>query len=213
MNPHLNELLNYLDESVKRALSKLSENARSSEVENPGEMLNKLLNAALKNEWETAQLTSHWVLDEKDHKFAVLMTRLAGDEAKHYLMIEKHVAKLAGPVALDSPLFKHLQGIKDTFERLVTGPFTREYLAVKRNELFLEFCEKYNFTEVLETYKTIQEEEAYHHRIGVELLDEYLKDEGQVKLAKQLIDEMLKVVDDMQEMVVLKKGLTYLPGC
>ena len=213
MNPLLAELQDYLEKSVERSVSGLSESASTTQVENPQEMLNSLLNAALKNEWETAQLTSHWVLDESNHKLAVLMTRLAGDEAKHYLMIEKFVQN---PVELgkpDSPLFNHLLGVKDTFGRLVTGPFTREYLAIKRNELFLEFCDRFSFQEVKETYAIIQEEEAYHHKLGVEVLERIIKDESQVKLAKSLIDKMLKVVDDMQEMAMIKKGLHYLPGC
>ena len=78
---------------------------------------------------------------------------------------------------------------------------------------FMKFCEKYEFKEVLEIYKIIQEEEGFHHKLGVEILERMLKDDGQLDKAKSIIDKMLNVVDDMQEMAALKMGLHYLPGC
>ena len=77
----------------------------------------------------------------------------------------------------------------------------------------MSFCEKHDFEQVHDIYKTIQEEEAFHHQLGVEILERLLKTDEQLSKAKDLITEMLKIVDDMQEMASLKKGLHYLPGC
>lgn len=213
MNNLVLDLKEYLEEKVNQALLNLETSAKCSKVENPEEMLQKLLNAALKNEWETAQLSAQWALDEKNQKFSVLLMRLAGDEAKHYMMIEKYLKTPVPTEAADSPLYNYLIALKGTFERVVAGPFTREFLAVKRNKLFLDYCEKYHFPEVMETYHLIQEEEGFHHSLGVEQLEILLKDEHLLQQAKSVIDKVLKVVDEMQEMVMLKKGLHYLPGC
>lgn len=213
MSMQVQELSKFLEDAVNKAVGKLETSAEESKVEDPEKMLQMLLKAALKNEWETAQLTSHWVINEKNHKFAVLLTRLAGDEAKHYLMIEKMVLGEFEVGMPDSPLYNHLLSLTDTFSRVVAGPFMREYLAVKRNKLFLKFCEKYSFTEVHEMYQVIQEEENFHHQLGVEILERLLKTDEQLSRAKDLISEMLNIVDDMHEMASIKKGLHYLPGC
>ena len=52
--------------------------------------------AALKNEWETTLLTSHWVTDEKNADFRICLARLAGDEARHFSLIENRLKELGG---------------------------------------------------------------------------------------------------------------------
>jgi len=212
-NEHIVQLTQYLEYSVNEIMVKLEASAKDSTVSQPNDMLEKLLIVALKNEWETALLSSNWAINEADHHFAVLLTRLAGDEAKHYIMIEKLLNK---KITLDqkrSPLYLFLLGLEDTFSRVVCGPFTREFLAVRRNRLFLLFCEKYQLSEALSIYTEIQKDEDFHHQLGISLLSEILESESNFLQAKQLIKKMLNIVDDMQEMATLKMGLAYLPGC
>ncbi|MCB9061423.1 MAG: hypothetical protein H6622_07880 [Halobacteriovoraceae bacterium] len=210
---YLNEVDSFLQEKIDGTLSKLQSNASASTIENPSLMLKKLLFAAKKNEWETALISSKWALDEKDFKFACSLMRLASDEAKHLLLIEELTAEDFSFDGNYSPLFNHLDQINDTFSRIVTGPFARELLATKRNELFLTFCKKYNFSEVLQTYENIQADELHHHEMGKKYLNNLLQNEEDVLRAKKLIDDIIQVVDDIQEMVMLNKGLHYLPGC
>ena len=74
-----------------------------------------------------------------------LVARQAGDEAKHYRLIEKRLGELGvdtstyepGP---RSPLLQYLAGLDSTVERVAAGQFTREALAVVRNDEFIRFC-------------------------------------------------------------------------
>ena len=210
MNVKLKELELFLHESVDSVTAKLNTpmKAEDSEVN-----LKSLLQVALKNEWETMFLSAQWAINEKSLPLQVNLVRLAGDEAKHFQLIQSFLGEDARVDQTPSALYHHLIKLEDTFKRIVTGPFTREYLAVMRNNLFLEYCEKLNSHETIAIYKVIQEDEKHHHEIGRKLLAPLLKTDGDLSHAKSLITDMLKVVDDMQEMVMIKRRLSHLPGC
>ena len=93
----MSDYLSQLDDLLRQRVDELSEQIRGSH--NPQAQvpaMPMLLQAALKNEWETALLTSHWVTTEKDADFRIELSRLAGDEAKHFQLIEKRLNQLGG---------------------------------------------------------------------------------------------------------------------
>lgn len=210
---------NELDAFLKIQIEKLSNQMRNStnkKVTIPP--MQKLLMVALKNEWETTLLTSQWVTDEKDSDFRISLARLAGDEAKHFSLIEERLIKLGAVKSLEelnsrTPLYHYLIQQKTTFDRAVTGPYAREALAVARNEVFLELCTKNNDLETIAIYNQIQKDEAHHHQLGKTFLQKNIKTKADFELAKQKITEVLTVVDEIQEMAIMKMGLCHLPGC
>ncbi len=178
----------------------------------------QMLMSALKNEWETSLLTSHWVIDESNADLRIGLARLIGDEAKHFSLIEKRLVDLGGKKNVDelnkrSPLFQYLLQQKTTFDRVITGPYARESLAVARNKIFLEYCEKIKDQETITIYETIQADEIHHHQLGRNFLSEMVRSESDFLHAQNKISEILSVVDEIQEMIVMKMGLCRLPGC
>ena len=180
--------------------------------------MQNLLMAALKNEWETALLTSHWVTNETNADFRICLARLAGDEARHFSLIENRLKEIGGnkneeELNKRTPLFHYLFKQTTTFDRAVTGPYAREALAVMRNEVFLEHCQKIKDMATIEIYETIQKDEAHHHQLGRLLLGDLIKTPQDYENAKTKITEVLNVIDEIQEMAVMKMGICRLPGC
>jgi len=58
-----------------------------------------------------------------------------------------------------------------------------------------------------------QEDEEHHHNLGKESLVKILRNEDDLNKANIIMKDGLKVVDDIQEMLMMKKGLSHLPGC
>jgi hypothetical protein len=104
------------------------------------------LKVALKNELEAAELAAYWIPSTPEVDVKLALARQAGDEARHYHLIEKHLGSmgvdLAGfnPAAEGyGPMYTLLRGFDSTVERLAGAHFTREALALKKNEQFMEF--------------------------------------------------------------------------
>src|SRR5439155_20991655 len=106
------------------------------------------------------------------------LARQAGDEAKHYRLIEKRLAELGvdtkthDPLAHGkSPLLVWLLGLEGTVARVAAGQFTREALALVRNAEFIRFCRAKGDEETARLYEEIiQPDEQHHHELGRRLL-------------------------------------------
>ena len=97
--------------------------------------------------------------------------RQCGDEAKHYKWIEERLHQLGvslegfDPRSQPSALLQHLRGLESTVERAAAGQFTREALAVVRNDVFASFCEARGDRETASLYRErIQPDERHHRR-------------------------------------------------
>ena len=208
-----------LDDFLRQKVDTLAEQIRGTH--NPNAKvppMPMLLQAALKNEWETSLITSHWVIDEEDTDFRIELARLAGDEAKHFQLIEKRLRELGGekviaPLNERTPLFHFLKKQVTTFDRVVSGPYTREALAVTRNVVFLEHCKSIDDFDTIALYDEIQNDEGFHHKIGRKYLAKLIQTDEDFEKAKAKVEETLQVVDDIQEMIVMNKGLCRIPGC
>jgi len=209
------QLAKELHEKVEQLASQIS--GEKQNIAPPP--IEQLLKAALKNEWETAVLTGQWVVTERDAFFCMNLARLAGDEAKHFLKIAElltargHAIPSSDELNQRTPLYGHLIKLETTFERVVAGPFAREALAVARNQVFLEYCKKIAANDIILAYEEIQNDEEHHHKLGRTTLEEILRNEQDLGRARVIMNDVLKVVDDIQEMMLMKKGMSCLPGC
>src|SRR5687768_39359 len=114
----------------------------------PSEVVRRL-KVALKNELEAAELAAYWIPSTPEVDVKLALARQAGDEARHYNLIEKHLETMGvGLVGFNpagegyGPMYTLLRGFGSTIERVAGAHFTREALALKKNEQFMEFCER-----------------------------------------------------------------------
>jgi 1,2-phenylacetyl-CoA epoxidase catalytic subunit len=210
------EFVAALDAENRIRLAALAE--KSSAGDPPAMSVAALLKLALKTELEAAELAGAWVADTPELDAKLALARQCGDEAKHYRWIEERLAALgettAAPPAAPSALLVYLKSLATTVERAAAGQFTREAIAVERNEVFARFCEERGDHETAALYRDrIQPDERHHHQLGRDLLTKYaVSDEAQAR-ARDAAARTLAIADEVQELARLKLGVCRAPGC
>jgi len=179
----------------------------------------RLLLLALKNEIEATECAAGWIGTTREIDVKLALARQAGDEAKHYRLIEKRLGELGVDTrAYDpgprSPLLQYLASLESTVERVAAGQFTREALAVVRNEEFIRFCVDRGDEPTAALYRdVIQPDECHHHELGRTLLARYASTEGDRESARRASARTLELAEELQEIARLKLGISRAPGC
>jgi hypothetical protein len=179
----------------------------------------RLLTLALKNEIEATECAAGWIASTPEIDVKLALARQAGDEAKHYRLIERRLGELGidasgydpGP---RSPLLQYLAGLGTTVERVAAGQFTREALAVVRNEEFIRFATSRGDEPTAALYRdVIQPDERHHHELGRSLLGKLATSEGAREAARRASARTLELAEELQEIARLKLGISRAPGC
>jgi 1,2-phenylacetyl-CoA epoxidase catalytic subunit len=181
----------------------------------------KLLRVALRNELEAAELAAAWMSDTPELDAKLALARQCGDEAKHYRWIEERLAQLGDdlsgfdPAAPGpSPLLTYLRGLRGTVERAAAGQFTREAIAVVRNDVFADYCAERGDEATAQLYRErIQPDEQHHHELGRRLLLKYATTPEAQAAARAAAARTLEVAEEVQELARLKAGVSRAPGC
>ena len=183
--------------------------------------IENLLKIALKNEFEATELAARWLVSTDDIDVKLALARQAGDEAKHYRLIAVHLQELGvdltgfNPLAQGfGPLFDYLTTLEDTVERVAAGQFTREAIAVVKNQQFIELCESQGYHETARLYReTIQRDEEYHHLLGRDLLLRLAASPEAQERARQAATRTLELAEELQHLALTKMGVHHAPGC
>jgi len=181
----------------------------------------RLLQVALKNELEAAEVAALWMGTTTELEVKLAFARQVGDEAKHYRLISERLARLGVDASrIDpreggySPLFEYLRALQSTTARVAAGQFTREAVALVRNQAFIEFCESRGDLETAALYREqIQPDERHHHELGRALLARYGVTADEQSVARQAAARTLELAEEIQEMARLKAGISRAPGC
>jgi len=179
------------------------------------------LKVALKNEMEAAELAAIWIPSTPEVDVKLAFARQAGDEARHYHLIEKHLQEMGvdltgfNPTADGyGPMFTLLQGLGSTVERVAGAHFTREALALKKNEQFMEFCERSGAMATAELYRTqIQPDEGWHVDIGHRVLSRYATSAEDQEKARRAVEAVLELAVKVQRKQFQEMKLSHAPGC
>ena len=183
--------------------------------------LENLLKIALKNELEATELAARWLVSSDDVDIKLALARQAGDEAKHYRLIVQHLHELGidlhgfDPLAQGyGPLFNYLDTLTYPVERMAAGPFTREAIAVVKNQQFIEWCNARGHHTTADLYRNIiQPDEAYHHRLGRDLLLRLATTSEAQERAQQAATRTLELAEELQHLALTKMGVHHAPGC
>lgn len=208
-----------LDASNADALARIERSTSSGEP-GPGLSVTKLLELALKNELEATECAAHWLPSTREIPVKLALARQAGDEAKHYRLIQDRLSTLGVDTAhLDplasgrSPLLAYLMSLEGTCARVAAGQFTREALALVRNTAFIAYCKAEGDVETAKLYEEIiQPDERHHHELGRKLLLALATDDAAQEAARVASRRVLELAEELQEIARLK-GVTRAPGC
>lgn len=183
--------------------------------------LEHLLKIALRNELEATEIAARWLVSTPDIETKLALARQAGDEAKHYRLIAEHLGQLGVELAdfdpLDQgfgPLTAYLDTLEDTVERVAAGQFTREAIAVVKNQQFIDYCELHGHTATASLYRdTIQPDEDYHQQLGRRLLLRLATTPEAQERASQAAQRTLELAEELQHLALTKMGVHHAPGC
>jgi 1,2-phenylacetyl-CoA epoxidase catalytic subunit len=208
-----------LDAQNARALERI---ASSAAREPAGDVtVTKLLALALKNELEATECAAMWIGTTREVDVKLALARQAGDEARHFRLIQKRLGELGvetdaaafepGP---RSPLLQWLASLETTVERVAAGQFTREALAVVRNDEFIRFCVSRDDPATAALYRdVIQPDEKHHHELGRTLLARLATTEEARERARAAAKRTLDLAEELQDIARLKMGVSRAPGC
>jgi hypothetical protein len=190
------------------------------EIDGPLNVPN-LLKVALKNEIEATEIAARWLVTSDDVAVKLALARQVGDEAKHYRLIADRLRRLGVDAgALDplaggyGPLFKYLDTLTTTVERIAAGQFTREAIAVVKNRQFIEFCERVGDKETAALYRdTIEPDERYHHELGRHLLLRLATTPESQAAATAAARRTLALAEELQKKALATAGIHHAPGC
>src|SRR5579885_2607369 len=179
------------------------------------------LKIALKNELEASEIAAVWIPTTPEVDVKVALARQVGDEAKHYRLIEDHLrrmgADLNGFNPTDGgygPMFQLLTGFSTTVERIGAAQFTRESLALKKNEQFIEFCEAAGDHSTAKLYREqIQPDEEWHVQLGRTVLERYATTPDLQAKAGKAVEAVLDLAVRAQTKQLKELKVSHAPGC
>ena len=180
-----------------------------------------LLKVALRNEIEATEIAARWLVATDDARVKLAFARQVGDEAKHFRLIADRLKELGfDPEAIDplaggfGPLFRYLDSLTTTVERVAAGQFTREAIAVVKNRQFIEFCERVGDAATATLYReVIEPDERYHHELGRSLLLRLAATEEAQARAARAARRTLALAEELQQKALATAGIHHAPGC
>jgi 1,2-phenylacetyl-CoA epoxidase catalytic subunit len=180
-----------------------------------------LLQVALRNEVEATEIAARWLVTTDDVDVKLAFARQVGDEARHYRLIAERLRAIGfDPDTIDplaqgyGPLFKYLDTLTTTVERVAAGQFTREAIAVVKNRQFIEFCERAGDVETAKLYRdVIEPDERYHHELGRRLLLRLATTPEAQTAARAAAKKTLTLAEELQQKALAGAGIHHAPGC
>jgi DNA-binding ferritin-like protein len=210
------EFVAQLDETNQAVLRRLEPEATLKPEVSGALNVTNLLKVALKNEIEP-----RWLVSTTDVEVKMAFARQAGDEAKHYRMIAERLGELGfdarsfDPLAQGfGPLFKYLDSLETTVERVAAGQFTREAIAVVKNRQFIEFCDRAGDRITATLYRdVIEPDERFHHQLGRSLLLKLAATPEAQEAARRASARTLALAEELQGAALRTAGIHHAPGC
>jgi hypothetical protein len=180
-----------------------------------------LIPIALKNELEASELAAHWMPSTPELDVKLGLARQVGDEAKHYRLLETRFAELGGKVSeFDpraggyTPLYQYLSGLETSVERLAAGQFTREAIAQRRNEMFIEYLQEVGDSATASIYTDIiQPDELHHQQLGKRMLLKYARSRESQEAAREACRKTLEIAEKLRAGAIAQTGIYQIPGC
>lgn len=181
----------------------------------------KLLRVALKNEIEASEIAALWIPAARHVQLKLALARQAGDEAKHYRLIEERLRALGDDLAgFDplaggySPMFQYLRTLETDVERVAAGQFTREAIAIVKNRQFIELCERAGDIATARLYRdVIEPDERYHHEMGAKFLAQLATDPLAQERARAARARTIELAEELQTLAFERAGVHHAPGC
>jgi len=213
------EFVSKLKAENEAILAKIDEPPISSIIPN-GELLATLVKMALKNEVEAAEIAAEWVSTTPELNAKLALARHAGDEARHYQLIEQRARAMGisldgfRPLDPPSPVLTYLRTLTSTPERIAAALVAREAMGGRRNVQFLAFLDRIGQRDLAELYReVINPDEDRHHLSGCAVLAELASVPETQQAARRAALGLLETGDRVRANALQSTGAPVIPGC
>ncbi len=184
------------------------------------ELIAVLIKMALKNEIEATEIAAEWVSTTPELNAKLALARHAGDEARHYQLIEEK-ARAKGvvldgfrPLDPPSPVLNYLRTLTTTTERIAAALVAREAMGGRRNAQFLTFLDRAGLGEWAALYRdVINPDEERHHLFGCAVLAELATTPETQQAARRAALGLLETGDRVRTNALQNTGAPVIPGC
>lgn len=179
----------------------------------------QLLRIALANEISVSELAAVWVPSTPEWDIKIALAQQAGDEAKHFTLVESRLNALGVTLTDFAPpaeneLFAYLKSLRTPVEKIAAGQFTLESIAYTVNDNFMNYCRQLGDEATAKLYEhVIQPEELQHHRMGRWLLEKYATTDDAQRLAREAVARTLEMAASARRRAAEKLGTHCFPGC
>lgn len=185
-----------------------------------GDLLATLVKMALKNEIEATEIAAEWVSTTPELGAKLALARHAGDEARHYQLIEEKARGMGislngfRPLDPPSPVLTYLRTLKTTPERIAAALVAREAMGGRRNAQFLAFLDRIGQCELAALYRdVINPDEDRHHLAGCAVLAELAISAEAQQAARRAALGLLETGDRVRSNALQSTGAPVIPGC
>jgi hypothetical protein len=214
-----NEFVAKLKAENEAILAKIDEPPISSGVAK-GELLAMLVKMALKNEIEAAEIAAEWVSTTPELHAKLALARHAGDEARHYELIEEKARAMGisldgfRPLDPPSPVLNYLRTLTTTPERIAAALVAREAMGGRRNVQFMAFLDRIGQRDLATLYRdVINPDEDRHHLSGCAVLAELANAPEAQQAARRAALGLLETGDRVRTNALQTTGAPVIPGC
>jgi hypothetical protein len=213
------EFVTKLKAENEAILAKIDESPVSSGVPK-GELLATLIKMALKNEIEATEIAAEWVSTTPELHAKLALARHAGDEARHYQLIEEKARAMGisldgfRPLDPPSPVLNYLRTLKTTPERVAAALVAREAMGGRRNVQFLAFLDRIGQRDLAALYRdVVNPDEDRHHLSGCAVLAELANAPETQQAARRAALGLLETGDRVRSNALQTTGAPVIPGC
>jgi hypothetical protein len=214
-----NEFVAALKAENESILSKIDTPPLSTGVPDR-KLLAAIVKMALKNEIEAAEIAAEWVPSTPELEAKLALASHAGDEARHYQLVEEKARSMGIPLdgfrPLDppSPVLTYLRTLATTPERIAAALVAREAMGGRRNAQFLIFLDQVGQRDLATLYRdVINPDEDRHHRVGCELLARLATTPESQQAARRAAIGLLEIGDRVRSTALQQTGAPVIPGC
>jgi hypothetical protein len=178
-----------------------------------------LLKIALANEISVSELAASWMPRTPEVDIKIALARQAGDEARHFALVEGRLRDLGFDTAAftpppSNPLFDYLRDLPESVGRVAAGLFTLEAIAYTVNESFMRLAGLRGDAETVRLYRDfIQPDERAHQRLGRSLLEKHAVSPAAQERARQAVLRTLEIASGLRARAAERLGTACFPGC
>ena len=111
-------------------------------------------------------------------------------------------------------MFQLLLTFNTTVERVAAAQLTRESLALKKNEQFIDFCAAAGDHKTANFYRSeIQPDEEWHVDLGKRVLEKYATTEELQEKARNAAQAVIDLAVKIQNKQLKELKVSHAPGC